>query len=111
MFKPLYMAVLAAITSSLLTSTLFHALTQPPRIATVDVGRVTMLFVDKEAKKHHSEEQKKKAIKAFSASLEKSLQQIADKNALVLLPKEAVFKGSLDYTEALIAMLALEKAP
>lgn len=80
-------------------------LMQPQHIGTVDIVAITSEFVKHEAKANHSKQDKEKAIKSFSHRLEASLDRLSSANSLILLPKEAVLKGSRDYTQTVIAMI------
>jgi hypothetical protein len=50
------------------------------------------------------------AIKAFSHRLEQALDDLSHSHALILVPKEAVIKGSPDYTSTLMKLVGLESA-
>lgn len=105
MFKPIYTTVISAIVTSLITHTFLDFLSAKQQIATVDVLSITSSFIKEEAQKNHNAQQKEIAIKAFSHDLEGALQRLALTKKLVLLPREAVIKGSLDYTDTLMSMM------
>jgi hypothetical protein len=105
MFKPIYTAVISAIVTSLITHTFLNLLSTKQQIATVDVLSITSSFIKGEAQKNHTTQQKEVAIKAFSHDLEGALQRLATSKKLVLLPREAVIKGSPDYTNTLMSMM------
>lgn len=105
MFKPIYTTIITALVTSLVTYTSFNQITAHPKIATVDVLTITSSFIKEEAQKNHNAAEKEVAIKAFSHNLEGALQRLANSKNLVLLPREAVIKGSPDYTDTLKSMM------
>lgn len=108
MFKPTHITVFIAIASSLVMNTIFYIATQPPVIATVDVVSITSQFIKEEARKNRSNHEKEVAIRAFSHHLETALYALSKSKSLVLLPREAVIKGSPDYTTTLMTIMSLE---
>lgn len=109
MFKKMFPYALVALLISLSTNLLFYVIGNRPYIATVDVGLITSEFIKQEAKNNHSNHEKEVAIKAFSHALEDALQQLSKSKSLILLPKEAVIKGSHDYTKELTAIMNSER--
>ena len=105
------MIVLTAVITSLVMNSVFYIVTRKPTIATVDIVAITTDFIQKEARKNHSNHEKELAIKAFSHRLETALDELSYSKNLVLLPKEAVIKGSPDYTTMLSGIVAEELKP
>ena len=105
------MIVLTAVITSLVMNSVFYIVTRKPTIATVDIVAITTDFIQKEARKNHSNHEKERAIKAFSHRLETALDELSYSKNLVLLPKEAVIKGSPDYTTMLSGIVAEELKP
>ena len=108
MFKTTYLTACIAIVSSLVVNGIFYYVTKPPIIATVDVLSVTSQFIKEEARKNRSNHEKEVAIRAFSHHLETALKELSKSKSLVLLPREAVIKGSPDYTTTLMSIMSLE---
>lgn len=108
MFKTTQTSVLAALITSVLINGFIYWVAKRPNIATVDIVSITSQFIKSEAQKNHSNLEKEVAIKAFSHRLEQALNDLSHSKSLVLVPKEAVIKGGSDYTDTLIAMVALE---
>lgn len=106
MYKTTYIAVLAALITSLLMNGLFYVALKRPTIATVDVVSITSKFIKDEAQKNHSEAEKKEAIKRFSHRLEEALTALSYSSSLVILPREAVIKGGMDYTDKVALMIS-----
>lgn len=111
MYRTVFVASLVSLVTALLVSVLFFSILGKPDIGTVDVAKITTLFIRQEATKNHTHAEKEQAIREFSASLEHSLAMLSKKHSLILMPKEAVIKGGRDYTEHLIAMIAMEQTP
>jgi hypothetical protein len=72
---------------------------EKPRIATVDITGIANRFVTQEAKQNLPADILKKRVNAFGQALEKSVNQVAKQNSLILVPKEAVMAGAKDVTE------------
>ncbi|HAT8125974.1 TPA: hypothetical protein JA337_03590 [Legionella pneumophila] len=108
MFKATQVSLLTALITSVLVNGIFYSALRRPDIATVDIVSITSQFIKEEAQKNHSNLEKEAAIKAFSHHLEAALQDLSQSKSLVLLPKEAVIKGSTDYTATLMTMIKLE---
>lgn len=108
MFKTTPTAILAACITSLLINLICYWSEKRLEIATVDIVSITSQFIKEEANKGHSNLEKEVAIKAFSHRLEQALNDLSHSKSLILVPKEAVIKGSHDYSAVLIAMLNLE---
>ena len=108
MFKIIMSAVLAALITTLFINGVFYWAAKRPDIATVDIVSITSQFIKEEAQKNHSSLEKEVAIKVFSHRLEAALQDLSQSKSLVLLPREAVIKGSTDYTATLMTMIPLE---
>lgn len=106
MFKPLHTTILTSLLISLGVQGVFHWFNKQPTIARVDIAAITEEFIQQEAQKNHSNKEKQQVIKAFSSRLEGALEQLSYKKSLILLPKEAVIKGSVDYTETLRIMVS-----
>jgi hypothetical protein len=111
MFNMTQRSVLIAVVTYLVINAFIDAAFQKPTIATVDIVAITSEFIKKEAQKNHSEPEKKAAIQAFSHRLETALTVLAKKKNIVLLPREAVIKGGVDYTQQLENMIAVELKP
>ncbi len=105
MFKAIYTTVIVAFVISLITNSCFYLASSRHEIATVDVLTITSSFIKEEAQKNHNAAEKEVAIKAFSHNLEGALQRLTTSKNLVLLPREAVIKGSPDYTDTLKSMM------
>ncbi len=102
----IYPGLVAILTSQIVSSSIIYLmLVSKPTIATVDVMAITTQFIQEEANKNHSKQEKEIAIKAFSHQLEAALQTLSQSKNLILLPKEAVIKGGKDYTVALHHMM------
>lgn len=108
MFKTIKTAVLAALITTLFINGVLYWSTKHPDIATVDIVSITSQFIKEEAQKNHSNREKELAIKAFSHRLETALQDLSQSKSLVLLPREAVIKGSTDYTATLMTIISME---
>lgn len=108
MFKTTQVSLLTALITSILVNGIFYSTLSRPNIATVDIVSITAQFIKEEAQKNHSNLEKEAAIKAFSHLLEAALQDLSQSKSLLLLPKEAVIKGSTDYTATLMTMIKLE---
>lgn len=111
MSRTLVVAFFVSLITALFTSILLNTYIVQQRIGTVDIVKITSLFIQQEATKNHTHAEKEQAIKAFSASLENSLARLAERHSLILMPKEAVIKGSVDYTDKLTEMMAMEQNP
>lgn len=111
MSKTFQQMVLVAFVTSLVMNAIFHVVFKKPTIATVDIVAITSEFIKKEAQKNHAEDEKKVAIQVFSHRLETALTTLTQKKNLVLLPREAVIKGGVDYTQTLENMIAVELKP
>jgi hypothetical protein len=108
MFNTTKVALLSALFTSLLVNGIFYSTLRQPEIATVDILAITSQFIKKEALKNHSNPEKELAIKDFSHRLEQALSDLSHSKALVLVPREAVIKGSPDYTSVLMDRVGLE---
>lgn len=108
MFKIIKSTILPALITTLFINGVFYCGAKRPVIATVDIVSITSQFIKEEAQKNHSILEKEVAIKGFSHRLEAALQELSVSKSLVLLPREAVIKGSADYTATLMTMIALE---
>lgn len=111
MFKTILKSVqtplLVALVTSVLVNGLCYFAASKPHIATVDILSITKLFIREEAKKNHLPEEKEIEIKVFSHELESALQRLTHSKKCILLPREAVIKGSPDYTDTLVSMMNL----
>lgn len=103
MLKAIFINILVSITVNMI----FYCLYPIPAIATVDVLGITTSFIQEAVHKKSKDSE----IKAFSQNLEKNLEKISHKKSVILLPKEAVLKGSSDYTALLQEMMLQEKRP
>lgn len=92
----------------LLLQGIFFWYAKPKQIGTVDIVAITSEFVRNEAKNHHSKHEKEVAIKSFSHRLETALSELSRSQSLILVPKEAVIKGSQDYTQTVLSMIQKE---
>ena len=108
MFKTTKVAILAALFSSIIVNGFFYSALKQPEIATVDILAITSQFIKKEAQKNHSNPEKELAIKGFSHRLEQALNDLSRSKSLILVPREAVIKGSPDYTTDLMDRVGLE---
>lgn len=108
MFKTIKTPILTALITSLFINSLFYWATKRPNIATVDIVSITSKFIKEESQKNHSNLEKEVAIKAFSHRLEAALQDLSLSKSLLLLPREAVIKGSNDYTATIMTMITAE---
>ena len=70
-----------------------------PIVATVNITQIVDQFIRDAQQKNIPQNVLEKETKQFGKKLELRLKQLASQNNLVLLPKEAVIAGSLDYTE------------
>lgn len=79
-----------------------------PEIVTVDVAAITGDFIQQEAQKRLSIQEKQKAVKRFSHQLEKALETLEhSKKHIIIFPKEAVLKGAKDYTKEVQSLIHL----
>lgn len=108
MFKTTKVALFTALFTSLLVNGIFYKVLRRPEIATVDILAITSQFIKKEAQKNHSNPEKELAIKDFSHRLEQTLNDLSRSKSLILVPREAVIKGSPDYTNVLMDRVGLE---
>ena len=108
MFKTIITCILTTLITTVFINGAFY---KHPSIATVDILSITSQFIKEEAKKNHSNSEKEIAIKAFSHRLETALEELSQSKSLVLLPKEAVIKGSADYTALLMNLSTSELKP
>src|SRR5579872_4195966 len=70
-----------------------------PEVVTVDIASITESFIKQEAQKTLSTQEKKQAVTRFSHQLEGALDKIAKAHHhIIIFPREAVLKGSKDYT-------------
>lgn len=84
---------------SMLIFTMFYIYApRPQKIAVVNVTAIVREFVQKETKLNKSQDDVTKETKQFGVTLEKTLKQFSKENNLLLMPSEAVFAGSQDYT-------------
>ena len=70
-------------------------------IAVVNVTAIVNDFIKNESKLNKSQEELTKETKQFGVTLEKTLKQFSKENNLLLMPSEAVFAGSQDYTSVI----------
>ncbi len=70
-----------------------------PIIATVNITQIVDQFIRDAQQKNIPQNILEKETKQFGEKLEANLKQLAIQNNLVLLPKEAVIAGSVDYTD------------
>lgn len=108
MFKTTKVAILAALFTSILVNGIFYSALRRPEIATVDILAITSQFIKNEAQKNHPNPEKELAIKDFSHRLEQGLNDLSRSKSLILVPREAVIKGSPDYTNDLMEKVGLE---
>jgi hypothetical protein len=108
MFKITKVAILAALFTSIFVNGIFYNAAKRPEIATVDILAITSQFIKKEAQKNHSNPERELAIKDFSHRLEEALSELSRSKSLILVPREAVIKGSPDYTNILMDRVGLE---
>lgn len=78
--------------------TVSHQWTHPSSLATVDVRRLIQEFVKSEARTPISPQQHQARVQAFSQALSQVLQEVAQEKHAILLPKEAILSGSVDFT-------------
>lgn len=71
---------------------------KPQKIAVVNVTAIVNEFIKNETKQNKSQEELTRETKQFGVTLEKVLKQFSKENNLLLMPSEAVFAGSQDYT-------------
>lgn len=83
----------------------YHPVNTP--LATVDITGIINQFVKTESAQSDSPTQHQKRIHAFSAQLEATLQTVAHEKHVILVPKEAVITGSLDFTTEVAERLSL----
>lgn len=76
-----------------------------PTIATVHITQLVDQFIKVERQKNIPQPLLEKEIKEFGNNLEATLHQLASKNNLVLLPKEAVISHVPDVTDEIRPML------
>ncbi|KTC73161.1 TrbI F-type domain-containing protein [Legionella bozemanae] len=108
MFKTTKVAILASFFTSLLVNGIIYNVLRRPEIASVDILAITSQFIKKEAQKNHSSLEKNLVIKEFSHRLEQALNDLSRSKSLILVPREAVIKGSPDYTNVLMDRVGLE---
>lgn len=102
-------ALLSGMLGALIVMCLTIWLTPPVNvIATVDITTLTNQFIESERNKKISEDVLTKEAAIFGKQLEQSIKQLARKYHLVILPKEAVMFGGIDYTQHIAK--SLEKA-
>jgi len=93
-------AFLSGMLGALIVMCLTIWLTPPTNaIATVDITTLTNQFIQSERSKNLSEDVLTKEAAIFGKQLEKNIKQLAHQYHLVILPKEAVMVGSVDYTQ------------
>lgn len=97
----MYRSALVSLGISILVNSLFYAVLKQPEIATVDIVSITSEFIKTQALKKQTKPEREAAIKTFSHQLEGSLAELSSNKRLILVPKEAIIKGSKDYTAVL----------
>lgn len=84
---------------SMFIFTIFYmTVPKPQKIAIVNVTAIVNEFIKNESKQNTSQEDLTSETKQFGVTLEKVLKQFSKENNLILMPSEAVFAGSQDYT-------------
>jgi len=73
---------------------------KPKTIATVDLQQLIKPMIEAELKNNQPMKTKKIALKKKMKQLHEQLKIIAEKEHLILIPKEAVIAGANDYTLA-----------
>ena len=80
-----------------------------PEIVTVDIASITEAFIKQEAQKNLSNKEKQHSVERFSHQLERALDELAHAHKhMIIFPKEAVLKGSKDYTNQVRNLMHLE---
>lgn len=90
---------LSGMLGSMLIFTIFYLYEpKPQKIGVVNVTAIVKDFIKKESTQNKSQDEIEKETKQFGVTLEKTLKQFSNENNLLLMPSEAVFAGSHDYT-------------
>ncbi len=91
-------ALMCVFISLLMNFTLNRYLSVNRQVAIVDITGLIHQFVRVESKLPHSATEHQAHIQAFSEILEGTLQTIAEKKNVILVPKEAIIAGGIDLT-------------
>lgn len=75
------------------------------QLATVDITGIIHQFVKIEAEHSNSPVEMEAQIQAFSQQLETTLQSMAKEKHVILVPKEAVIAGGVDFTSEITRQL------
>ena len=74
----------------------------PPTLGTVDVNKILQQFIQTQTHSSLSTSQLKKEVTFFSNALESTLQHVAQKNHVLLMPQAAVLAGGKDFTQIVV---------
>ena len=91
-------AIVNGMLSALVMLCLFHFFMPSQKIGTVNVTGMLDQYIKESAKKTMSSDELKRNVHLFGQTLEETLQAISKKEQVLLLPREAVIAGSVDYT-------------
>ena len=73
-----------------------------PRIATVDLTGIVHEYTLSIAKNTKSLSQMQSTMQLFSQSMGRALQSVAKEHHVVLVPRQAVVSGAVDYTDVIV---------
>ena len=98
-------AFVSSMCGALLILCFYHAFIPYQKIGTVNVTGILDQFIKENVTKTISPNQLKVKVRLFGQTLEKTLQVLSKKEHVLLLPREAVMAGSIDYTPLVLAQL------
>ena len=88
---------MAGLAAAVLICVLYHSIGRQT-VATVNITGLINEFVQYESAQNYPPEKVKKDVRNFGRSLERDISRFAKKHHVILLPKEAVIAGTVDYT-------------
>jgi hypothetical protein len=91
-------ALINGMSGALIILCLSHFFMPYQKIGTVNVTGILDQFIKENTNKAISSDQLKMKVHLFGQTLEETLQVISKKEHVLLLPREAVMAGSMDYT-------------
>ena len=98
-------AFVNGMSGALLILCLYYTVIPYQKIGTVHVTGIIDQFIKENATKAISPNQLKVKVRLFGQTLEKILQVLSKKEHVLLLPREAVMAGSVDYTPLVLVQL------
>lgn len=93
-----YYLILGLLSTAFMMLIIYFIAPQKPAIATVDVTRMVNQFVQAQIKLNLPKQELQQRVKTFGAQLETTLNAVAKKQKVVLVPSEAVIAGGKDLT-------------